>query len=110
MQTIAGNSRFTIVFMAVVTTWHRMAGACPTHRVTLTPLQRSGEYCHHCNCPGSTAVVGCVLCEYSVCKWCYIGGHSLFQIVAEAEAALCKVRAEIAVVKARVDGDVFMWV
>ena len=56
------------------------------------------------------AVVGCRRCAYGVCKWCYIGGHSLFELVAQAEATLSRVRTEIAVVKARVDGDVFVWV
>ena len=56
------------------------------------------------------AVVGCSMCAYRVCRWCHIGGHSLFEAVAQAENALSLVRQEIAVVKARVDGDVFVWV
>jgi len=55
-------------------------------------------------------VIGCTLCGYGVCKWCYVGGHRLFERIAHAETALAALRMEVAVVKARVDGDVFVWV
>jgi hypothetical protein len=39
-----------------------------------------------------------------------VGGQRLFGLVAQAEAALAELRAEVVAVKARIDGDVFVWV
>ena len=87
-----------------------MASICPLHQISLTPLPETRNRCDSCNCVGSTAVLGCRECRYAVCKWCCVGGHRLFELVAQAETSLMKLRNEIAVVKARVDGDVFVWV
>jgi hypothetical protein len=84
---------------------------CPLHpTVALAPLPRSRETCDACRRAGAVAVVGCRFCGYGVCKWCNIGGHALFERIARAEAALAEARAEVVAVKARVDGDVFVWV
>ena len=87
-----------------------MAYLCPNHSTTLSPLPKSRDLCNHCSCVGSIAVVGCEACGYGVCKWCNVGGHRLFERLAHAETVLVGLRLEIAAVKARVDGDVFVWV
>ncbi len=78
--------------------------------VVLTPLPRSREPCDGCRCAGAVAVVGCRFCGYGLCRWCNVGGHRLFELIARAETALAELRAEVVAVKARIDGDVFVWV
>ena len=89
-----------------------MASAtCPSHpTVTLSPLPRSRETCDACKRASAVAVLGCRFCGYSVCRWCSVGGHGLFERIAQVETALAELRAEVVAVKARVDGDVFVWV
>lgn len=84
--------------------------SCPFHRRALAPLPCSREPCERCRCAGSIAVLGCPQCGFAVCRWCFVGGHGLFETIARAEAALAELRVEVARLKAGVDGDVFVWV
>jgi hypothetical protein len=88
-----------------------MSACCPFHPTgALVPLPCSREPCDGCGCAGSVAVTGCRVCGYGVCRWCNVAGSRLFESLMKAEAALADLRCEIAAVKAKIDGDVFVWV
>jgi hypothetical protein len=89
---------------------------CPIHRIPLARIVRdvvgSSACCDSCAGTGAAIVLGCpqAACGYGVCKWCYIGGRRLFVLAAQLGSEVEELREEIARVKARVDGDLFIWV
>lgn len=89
--------------------------SCPIHRIPLTRLVRDvgpSACCDSCAGTCAAIVLGCpqAACGYGVCKWCFIGGRRLFVLAAQLGSEVEELREEIARVKARVDGDLFIWV
>ena len=82
---------------------------CPSFH-PLVPLASLRVACDLCLNARSYSAFGCVACDYGVCKWCYMGGGRLMEIVATAQRAVTDLRLEMEGLKRRVDGDVYVWV
>lgn len=81
---------------------------CPSFH-PLVPLASFVPLCDLCLNQRAESTFGCIACNYSVCKWCFLGGNRLMVMVANAQQVLLEMRHELEGLKDRIDGDLYVW-